>query len=56
MTTSSSKNFELDVAEYIEEAFESFFKESSRKNWHAQTIIRRRVSKSVKSRRRQGIF
>jgi hypothetical protein len=34
----------------------SFFKESSRKNWHAQTIIRRRVSKSVKSRRRQGIF
>jgi hypothetical protein len=32
------------------------FKESSRKNWHAQTIIRRRVSKSVKSRRRQGIF
>jgi hypothetical protein len=57
MAVSGSKNFELDVAEYIEEAFERCgLKESSRKNWHAQTIIRRRVSKSVKSRRRQGIF
>jgi hypothetical protein len=41
---------------YLFNTPESFFKESSRKNWHAQTIIRRRVSKSVKSRRRQGIF